>query len=237
MASSSSPTPGGRKRFVNLPRPLAGFPPESGSETDNEGRPLGAPSRRRRTNMRSTFPTLLNCRSCLPYTGLLLVTVISATEVSALSIPQRISDHSRGNHVAASVCSRPAVYLVTVGAIPFRLAAPPPEPVERPLPPIAISSPSPAAVPADIVPTTTPTATVPDVVAAETPSPAQPAPAKSIPILPDDTPRELRVEDVLPYFQLPKQEAPDRGDSGMKQSFVPSRPDTLPPSSATYQLK
>jgi len=44
-------------------------------------------------------------------------------------------------------------------------------------------------------------------------------------ILPDDTPRDVGAEDVLPYFQFP--DVPP----------VPSTPYTLPPSSATYRQR
>jgi len=49
--------------------------------------------------------------------------------------------------------------------------------------------------------------------------------ANPVSILPDDTPRDVGAEDVLPYFQFP--EAP----------LVPSSPSTLPPSSATYRQR
>lgn len=55
----------------------------------------------------------------------------------------------------------------------------------------------------------------------------------SSPILPDDLRREIRPEDLLPYFQYPK--------SGGNGSSVPAPPQpqtpTLPPSSATYRLQ
>jgi hypothetical protein len=50
------------------------------------------------------------------------------------------------------------------------------------------------------------------------------------PILPDDTRREVRPEDVIPFFQFP------RSGAGITTPVPPqpARPPTLPPSSATY---
>jgi len=49
--------------------------------------------------------------------------------------------------------------------------------------------------------------------------------ANPVSILPDDTPRNVGAEDVLPFFQFP--DVPP----------VPSSPSTLPPSSATYRQR
>jgi hypothetical protein len=77
--------------------------------------------------------------------------------------------------------------------------------------PVPGESPSTAATPA------APVDTVPAPVAG---NPVVPAPDTGVSILPDDTPREIRAEDVLLYFRLPAN-SPSAG--------LP------PPSSATYQ--
>jgi hypothetical protein len=50
-------------------------------------------------------------------------------------------------------------------------------------------------------------------------------------ILPDDTRRDVRPEDLLPYFQYPRN---DRAVIGVPVPPTPAQP-TLPPSSATYR--
>jgi hypothetical protein len=48
-----------------------------------------------------------------------------------------------------------------------------------------------------------------------------------LPILPDETRPQVRPEDFLPFFQVPGSAMPPGG-------MTPTRPATLPPSSATY---
>ena len=63
-------------------------------------------------------------------------------------------------------------------------------------------------------------------------------PTKPLSILADDTPHDVRAEDVMSYFQLPRQnERPSV--PGINLPFAPAQPaaPTLPASSATYQQK
>lgn len=62
-------------------------------------------------------------------------------------------------------------------------------------------------------------------------------PADSIPpaILPDDLRREVRPEDLVPFFQFPRG-GPTMG-SGAAVPPQPALPPTQPPSSATYRLQ
>jgi hypothetical protein len=56
---------------------------------------------------------------------------------------------------------------------------------------------------------------------------------KPISILPDDTRREIRAEDVLPFFQFPG--APDGGALAVPFTTSSPRGTAAPPSSATYK--
>ena len=58
---------------------------------------------------------------------------------------------------------------------------------------------------------------------------------KPVSILPDDMRREIRPEDVLPFFQFPG--APDGGALIVPPTTAAPRPATAPPSSATYNLQ
>ncbi|HEU5081139.1 MAG TPA: hypothetical protein VFT72_18145 [Opitutaceae bacterium] len=124
---------------------------------------------------------------------------------------------------------KPLLYLPTVGVVPLRFAPPPPVATERPkkIAPVAEIIPvaPPKVEPVHVEP--------PHEVAPppkEEPAPTGPTPPR---ILPDDTPRDLRAEDVLPYFQLSNDPAPS---SGVSVPFTPATP-AQPQSSATYQLK
>lgn len=56
-----------------------------------------------------------------------------------------------------------------------------------------------------------------------------------VPILPDDTPRDVRAEDILPYFQYPGALPREAVVVPVPANPATGRP--LPPSSATYQVK
>lgn len=161
--------------------------------------------------------------------------VTFAAEASGMSLFKRIRCPIVMHPSSPPIALRAAQYLENLGTPPLRFAPPPPEIVARPvasetvsssvLEPIAGMPEESATAPLSAVGETLPSETNP---AAEKP--------KLLSILPDDTPRELRAEDVIPYFQLPR-ERTDLGDGN--QPFSPAQPasSTLPPSSATYQQK
>jgi hypothetical protein len=156
-------------------------------------------------------------------------------EASALSLPQRIFhlQPEPEQHFAGAPCN--SFYLAKVGAVPLRFAALPPEAVESPTPsqsPSVPMLPTPGGEAAAANPP--PVKTADPISAGKTPE----SPAKLLSILPDDTPRDVRADEVIPYFQLPHQnERPSV--AGMNLPFTPAQPaaSTLPPSSATYQQK
>lgn len=186
--------------------------------------------------MYSRFITLLTCRARFSRLLALGLLAAGAAQASALSMPQRLF-----GHLAPTASFRPSSriadhdgYLTQVGAPPLIFAPPPPEPVERPAPAEVKPIPEPAHVSTEPLASTAPVAT-PSTAKSESPVNVGPAPVS---ILPDDTPRDVRAEDVLPYFQLPRQG--DRSSAGGNNPpFTPALPAgaTLPPSSATYQLK
>lgn len=121
-------------------------------------------------------------------------------------------------------------YLTAVGAVPLRFAPPPPVATERPAKAVSAIE----TVPANPTKVEVPVEPVHDVIPPqkEDPTPTATKPAR---ILPDDTPRDLRAEDVLPYFQLSNEPSP-APTSGVSVPFTPASP-AQPQSSATYQLK
>jgi hypothetical protein len=119
-------------------------------------------------------------------------------------------------------------YLAVVLPPPLRFEAPPP-PVDSHIPSAAPPNPGgpieeTATVNRDSVAPTAdpaspaPVVTTPPPLAAPPPAPLSLPPAVSV--LPDDTPREVQAQDVLPYFQFPG-----------------SPPPLPPPSSATYRRR
>jgi hypothetical protein len=90
-----------------------------------------------------------------------------------------------------------------------KLAAKPAEPQHPPTPPDLTSK--------------TPAAVVTEVHSSSPPDESQPS------IIPDDIRPRVRMEEFLPFFQLPGPSAPTPP--------VPASPDTVPPSSATYRQK
>jgi hypothetical protein len=152
--------------------------------------------------------------------------------------------------------SGPVPYLAALAPLPLRFARPGPEPTdEPPAPPepkpaiVAPAEPSPASdgklekLPEE-KPAATPSAETspPPATQPEQPSSefSEPLSRPPLPILPDDTKRELRAEDVLPFFIYPV--APSTGDTGARvviplTSGQPQSDPPAPPSSATYQQK
>lgn len=159
-----------------------------------------------------------------------------ASSASALSVPQRIFHPAAPPPVHVSPARSAAPYLVKFGATPLRFAPPPPEPTERPVPPEAI---------APNVSSTSSTAqsgsTAPASAESGTPNPAEKSTQSAgnmVRIIPDDTPRDVRADDVMSFFQLPRQ-ATAPAPAGENVPFAPAQPagSTLPPSSATYEQK
>ena len=164
--------------------------------------------------------------------------VASAADASALSMPQRLYGLGRNalNPRPLEQQTDPAGYLPLMGAAPLRFQALPTPPPPRPA----------RVIPAEVKPvleSTLPPEVEPsqaavNVAEPEPETPAVPTGPKPISILPDDTPRDLRAEDVLPFFQLPMDPGGGPGAS-VVVPFTPASPAgaTVPPSSATYQLK
>ena len=130
---------------------------------------------------------------------------------------------------------RPTSYLAVVGPPPLRFRdAPAPPPYElEPAPTGPALLDEIASGPTTLQPT--PTATNSPLAEAlptgpePTPRP-QPQSDEPAPIIPDDLRREVRPEDVIPYFQFPR----NRVRVGVPIPPQPNGPG-LPPSSATYQ--
>jgi hypothetical protein len=167
-----------------------------------------------------------------------------ASEARALSAPQRktfIGAPANARSTATTSASTP--YLTVLGSLPLRFARPHLDGTDEP-------PPTPVLKVEEVLPEQSDEKKTPDTPA--TPAleekPADPAPvpqplivpeqplAPPLPILPDDTKRELRAEDVLLYFRYPNS-TPSDGT----QVVVPlpsSQPQSAPiPSSATYQQK
>ncbi len=174
-----------------------------------------------------------------------------------LSMPQRTTPHERA--VTSSPASsqtrsvltprgnkaRPAKavpgsqpYLALINLPPLRFAEELPMATEAPaaliLPQRVEPKPEPVAVP---LPPPPPPPPAPVIETKPPPPPTASNEPKPLSILPDDTKREVRPEDVLPFFQLPQSSA---GVSvGVGIPFTPAQPSgtSLPPSSATYQQR
>lgn len=160
--------------------------------------------------------------------------VAQAAPESTLSLEIRWPVVVKPSNPPVAPTSQSLPYLASVGAPPFRFAPPPPEAVARPEPLVTPAIVDPTAA------TTESTVLIEDPVTAHPPEPAQlvDTSPKMLRILPDDTPREVRAEEVMSYFQLPQErERPSASDSNLP--FVPVQPagPTLPTSSATYQQK
>ena len=173
--------------------------------------------------------------------GLAVAWVLTATSTSAsvFTSPQRPATSSPVNSTAVyrSHNHTQSPYLAMIGPAPLRFAegerALPPEPVLPTPPPtkqlVGTSDPgqkSPLAS-SEAKPTT------PNTENTELDATLTPSSLKPVTILPDDTRREIRAEDVLPFFQFPG--ASDNG--GVEVPFTSSQPRETPPprSSATYQ--
>ncbi|PTY05087.1 hypothetical protein DB347_16535 [Opitutaceae bacterium EW11] len=190
--------------------------------------------------MTSQNTTLLFGRA--RFSRILLLGALAAlsAEARALSLPQRVLRSSTEPRQTVVAASEAIGYLASVGPVPLRFAPPPPDPVERPAPPASAAV---ASTPVSPVPSVAPTVQPEPATATAAPGPepaaTQPAAEKQpelkpVTILPDDTRRDVRPEDVLPYFELPRGSA---GAGGAALPFAPAAPPAQPPSSATYQQK
>lgn len=182
------------------------------------------------------FMSLLNggtqFRRLLPLGVLMALT----TSAWALTTPRVASvPHAPANNRCAGTGSMP--YLSKLGAAPLRFAPPAAEPVERPAAVDAHCSPSVGPTIEALTANPVPIASAGLPGAGKSSSTSEP-PRKLLSILPDDTPHEVRADDVMTYFQLPRQNERPTG-SGINLPFAPAQPggSTLPPSSATYQQK
>lgn len=181
-------------------------------------------------------PSLLTRGARLARLAVVCVLLGAGTQAVALTLPQRVAGMAKGFSTGAGVVPspRPTAYLAALGPSGFRFAPPPLEPEERPAPVSRPVEPSPV----QTAPEPVQTAPAPD----PEPTPAPPTPTepvnKPVSILPDDTPRDVRAEDVLPFFQLAKDPA-GGATASVVVPFTPATPQAapLPPSSATYQLK
>jgi hypothetical protein len=119
-------------------------------------------------------------------------------------------------------------YLAVVLPRPLRFEAPPP-PIDSHIPSAAPPNPGgPAEETAlanrdSVAPSAEPSPAAQEAPASAAPPSARPAPASlptPVSVIPDDTPRDIQPQDVLPYFQFPG-----------------SPPPLPPPSSATYRRR
>jgi hypothetical protein len=165
--------------------------------------------------------------------------------VAAFDTPQRPANAMAGGTSPAVVPERlakaraarnPRPYLAMVGpsaikfagadpVLPTEPSLPPQQKPKLPLPPE--SQPKTPAVTGD------PTPAVPTGTSTETPPEANANGSKPVSILPDDTRREIRPEDVLPFFQFPN--ASDNGTVALPLIVTQPASNPVPPSTATYR--
>jgi len=182
-------------------------------------------------------PSLPTRRARLARLAAVCAFVGAGTQAVALTLPQRVNGMAKGFTHGAAVVPTPdrTAYLPAIGPSGFRFAPPPPMPEERPAPVIRDVAPAPPQLLPEPV-NHDPAPPEPE------PTPVNPPPqsteSKPVSILPDDTPRDVRAEDVLPFFQLAKDPA-GGATASVVVPFTPATPQggTLPASSATYQLK
>lgn len=173
-----------------------------------------------------------------------------ASEAHAVSQPQRKQNVRSAVPGAATPKAGAVPYLAALGPLPLRFARPGPEPTEEPPAPPEPKPVAPPALPPAVVkkPEDATPETLPDTPAAgdkdkptETPGQApKPEPESfqpALPILPDDTKRELHPEDVLPFFRYPNASGDNRVEVVVPITNNPSQPNRPPPSSATFQQK
>jgi hypothetical protein len=166
----------------------------------------------------------------------LSVRVETSTSTPA-SAPAPVSASSVPRVPKSRLASGHHPYLAAIGVRALRFADAPPERTDEP-PPFTL--PKPIVVAPELPPALEPPPPPPPPPPAEeikaAPPPA-PAGSKPLLIIPDDTKRAVRPEDVLPFFQLPH--GAGEPSVNIAVPFTPAQPSaaTLPPSSATYQEK
>ena len=197
--------------------------------------------------MTSSTHTLLRLAAKLTRCLSLALLPALASEARALTAPQRktfVGAPAAAKSTVTDSASTP--YLTVLGSLPLRFARPhldmTDEPPASPVPKVepAVSEkpvePKTPDAPPKPVSEEKPLEPVPVERAVIEPEPPS---APALPILPDDTKRELRAEDVLLYFRYPNSSAPEGGST--THVIVPapaSQPQSAPiPSSATYQQK
>jgi hypothetical protein len=178
-----------------------------------------------------------------------------ASEAHAVGQPQRKQSVPSAQPVASTPKASAAPYLAALGPLPLRFARPGIEPTDEPPAspepkPVAITETpastkdKPAAPLEEKIEVTKTPSNIPPLQSGLAPAPlsefSEPYPQPALPILPDDTKRELRAEDVIPFFIYPTN-ANRPGDDGVRL-IAPLRIDQTqpivpPPSSATYQEK
>jgi hypothetical protein len=178
-----------------------------------------------------------------PICGLVLIGAFGASPsgASSLSSPQRPAViapvNSTATYKSRSGHNHDTPYLAMIGPAPLCFAS-----GERPLPPEPVL-PSPAKTPDNPADAThkNPIAATDTTASPTTSSPENTdlnaiittTSEKPVSILPDDTRREIRAEDVLPFFQFPG--APDGGALAVHFTSSSPRGTSAPPSSATYK--
>ncbi|MFT3783362.1 MAG: hypothetical protein QM790_15230 [Nibricoccus sp.] len=191
-------------------------------------------------------PKQATAKPLIGWLALASVAAAPCVNFAALSAPHRpaaISQSSIKSTEAKTLSKRTRPYLVMVGPSVLRFADPevlpsaepimpakpkvPPATEEGPPKPAAnLNSGQPATGPGteQRSPTTEPNSTTPDG-------------TKPVSILPDDTRREIRAEDVLPFFQFPGGAETGGGGAVIAVPLTENQPQrpTAPPSSATYR--
>jgi len=164
---------------------------------------------------------------------------------SALNAPERpaatLSPRAATHRDSSPRYRGPRTYLAMIGPAALRFAdAPSTLPPEPPLPKpfVPLGPPPEANLPAVTPHTPTTDTATPLPPEALRPEATPQNSAKPISILPDDLYREIRPEDVLPFFQFPGASSLENtGILSMPTTTSQPRGATAPPSSATYRLQ
>jgi hypothetical protein len=202
--------------------------------------------------MTSSNHTLLRLAAKLTRCLSLALLPALASEARALSAPQRKTFIGSSAAQTASSASSSATtpYLTVLGSLPLRFARPnldrSDEPPAAPVPKVVEIAPE-KAEPGKTQTHELASQSVSESKPAEQPSldslektAADPEPitAPALPILPDDTKRELRPEEVLLYFRYPNAGRASEATTHVIVPLTPAQSQSGPiPSSATYQQK
>ena len=160
--------------------------------------------------------------------GLCLATAASTT-ASAMSVHARARGAPPEHYCSRETLGSAPGYLIASGPVGFRFAPPPPVATERPVvAPVAVVAPPKENEPVANAPVAPTAATTTE--KSVKPTNAAPKPA---PVIPDDTPSDVHPEDILPYFKLPH----GGSTSSVDVPFKPASPNSMPKSSASYDLQ